>query len=643
MIVNPFYELVAIIISIIIVLYYGTSKKISSVQNKVFVLLNVANLLTALTDILTYYFVYTKTSLVACFVCSDIYFVTHILVIPLLLLYIFFSARDWRSYSLVSKVLSSIPFAAMIALVIYNKFNPVLYTYNSDFIYSRGVAMPCLYFGIAFYVLYALVFLFKFKKEIPSIKRAIIMIALTCNVVSVYIQFISYETRIETFAISFSLLLMFLTIQDPHSEKDFETNLYNKNAFMSLMKQSVNSLSKHIIITIVIRDFVDFARESDNQINTMGAEIGHYLEGVSKSCEIFRYEKNVFIMHMMDASDSVIEAVVDEVKSRFKEPWQFSDINIVYKIGICRLDIPTEIDNITRLSGILHNFSSWEADRTYANDKYASLGDFDLKLIDRSTKIKDAVMKAVETDSFELIFSPIYSMENKKNASAIVSYRFLDDEIGYVYAKEMIPILERQGVLNDVIKKINNKIINFYKNEFNSCNIKSIVLKVVSPMTIQAGYLNELFDLMKENNIPSDYLCIEITEYIVSKSKNKLIELMETRSKEGFTFILSEYGSGYSNMSAIYDIPISGLTVDGNVVRAAFENKRARVALINTLQLARKLNLITALSGITDLKYFNMLQYFSCDYAFGSYFMEDLDVNDFINLGKQDKEVTEND
>lgn len=503
--------------------------------------------------------------------------------------------------------------------------------------------MPCLYFGIAFYVLYALVFLFKFKKEIPSIKRAIIMIALTCNVVSVYIQFISYETRIETFAISFSLLLMFLTIQDPHSEKDFETNLYNKNAFMSLMKQSVNSLSKHIIITIVIRDFVDFARESDNQINTMGAEIGHYLEGVSKSCEIFRYEKNVFIMHMMDASDSVIEAVVDEVKSRFKEPWQFSDINIVYKIGICRLDIPTEIDNITRLSGILHNFSSWEADRTYANDKYASLGDFDLKLIDRSTKIKDAVMNAVETDSFELIFSPIYSMENKKNASAIVSYRFLDDEIGYVYAKEMIPILERQGVLNDVIKKINNKIINFYKNEFNSCNIKSIVLKVASPMTIQAGYLNELFDLMKENNIPSDYLCIEITEYIVSKSKNKLIELMETRSKEGFTFILSEYGSGYSNMSAIYDIPISGLTVDGNVVRAAFENKRARVALINTLQLARKLNLITALSGITDLKYFNMLQYFSCDYAFGSYFMEDLDVNDFINLGKQDKEVTEND
>ena len=85
------------------------------------------------------------------------------------------------------------------------------------------------------------------------------------------------------------------------------------------MKQSVNSLSKHIIITIVIRDFVDFARESDNQINTMGAEIGHYLEGVSKSCEVFRYEKNVFIMHMMDASDSVIEAVVDEVKSRFKE------------------------------------------------------------------------------------------------------------------------------------------------------------------------------------------------------------------------------------------------------------------------------------------------------------------------------------
>ena len=91
MIVNPFYELVAIIISIIIVLYYGTSKKISSVQNKVFVLLNVANLLTALTDILTYYFVYTKTSLVACFICSDIYFVTHILVIPLLLLYILFS------------------------------------------------------------------------------------------------------------------------------------------------------------------------------------------------------------------------------------------------------------------------------------------------------------------------------------------------------------------------------------------------------------------------------------------------------------------------------------------------------------------------------------------------------------------------
>lgn len=642
MIVNPFYEIVAIIISIIIILYYGASKKISSLQNKVFVVINFVNLLTAVTDILTYYFVYTKSNLSACFVCSDIYFLTHILIIPLLFLYILFSARDWGSYPALSKFLSCIPLIAMLFVVVYNKFDNILYTYSEDFVYSRGVAMPALYVGIAFYVIYALIILFKYKKEIPSIKRAIILMALTCNVVCVYIQFLDYETRIETFAISYSLLLMFLTIQDPHSEKDFETNLYNKNAFINLIKQSFNSISKHTIIQVVIKDFTDFAYESDNEFKTMGAEVGHFLDGISDDCNVFRYDKNIFIIHMCDVTEEDVKKVISIIRKRFKEPWLFSDLNIVYKIGLCRLIIPSDVDNMGRLTNIIHAFSAWEDSKEYKNKEYATIEDFDLKLIDRATKIKDAVMNALEKDSFELVFNPIYSLKDKKICSAIVGFRFLDDEIGYVYAKEMVPILERQGVLFDVIKKINARIIDFYNNDYNKCNIESLVLKVISPMSIQAGYLDDLVDLMKNNNITSDKLCFEITEYIVSKTKNELLALMNEKNEEGFVFILSEYGSGYSNMSAIYDMPISGLTIDGNVVRAAFENKRARVALINTLKLAAKLNLGAAMSGINDKKYFDMLQFFECQYAFGPFFMDDLNTKDFVALTNSDKEVTNN-
>lgn len=632
MVVNPFFELISILISLIIILYCGRIKTINSIHNKVFVVLTYVNLITALTDILTDIANYLRISTLPLVIGSDVYFVSHILIIPLLSLYIIFSVQSWKDFSIRAWVMLYLPVVLALGLMVYNKWSGFIYYYEG-YIYRRGEGMYLLYAIVAFYMIVALVILFKYKKQFSSSKRMTIMLSLVGTVVSVFIQYISYETRIETFAISFCLLAMFLTVEDPHIEKDYETNLLNRIAFDNLLNLSYISGSSSVILVIAINDFEDYIRECEKGTITMGSQVGSFLETLSPDIQVFRYNKDVFIVHTLNIEEEFVFNIIRRIQERFKEPWQVSDLNKTYSIKMCRLNLPTDATEAHRVNAIIDYFEAMSDAK-----EYMEIQDFNMSLLDRSTKIKAAIVNAINSNSIELVFSPIYQVKSKKINHAIIDFRFIDEEIGYVYSSEMVPVLEKQGILLDVIKRVNAMIVEFVKSDdFKKMGVYSLILRVSSSVTIQAGYMDEIFDLFLENDIDPSRIVIEINEAVVSNAKAKLRDVMEKRTKQGFKFVLCEYGSGYSNMSAIYDLPLSCLSVDGKVVRAAFEKKKARVALKKTLELSKKLNMQTSMAGIIDPKYFNMLQYFDCDYAYGSYFMENLKANDFadaVNSGK---------
>ena len=109
---------------------------------------------------------------------------------------------------------------------------------------------------------------------------------------------------------------------------------------------------------------------------------------------------------------------------------------------------------------------------------------------------------------------------------------------------------------------------------------------------------------------------------------------MKKLADSGVNFCLEEYGSGYTDISSVYDLPISMIKINKSVLRAAVRNEKARVTMESTLELAHELSMKTAVSGVEDERYYNLIPDMPCDYATGNYFFEQLD-EDFLKTERR--------
>lgn len=620
---NPFFDVASIIISIIIIYFYCTSKKTSSTQNRIFIVLNFTNALTAFFDILTYYSTYTKESILLCELFTLLYFFTHVFVIPLIYIYILINIKNWFEYSRLFKVVISIPLIIMIASLVINIFTGFLYSYTQDCVYHRNAGMIIMYLGIVFYMGTILAIMWYYRKMYPAEKNLTILASLGFIFISVVIQLFSEQTRLEPFGISFALLLIFLTIQDPHDELDFETGLYNKQAFEEVMNKVLHSSKDSILIAVYVKGYIELFKNTENK--SLNKLITTFLREIDPNIEVFIYSNNLFCIYINKANSTKADSIIEIIENRFKNSWDNGDISIKYSVRLCKLNIPSDVNTLTKINSIFNNIVERNDGKTVL-----TIDDFDISQLERSLLLNSAINKAIEEDLFELIFSPVYTLKSQKIEHVSISFRFLDNTIGYVSASEIIPVLERQGVLLEVLNIINFKILDFFMSDsFGQLGLKGISIKVTSIMTIHSGALENLCKLFEKYHADSSMITIELSESLVHRTESALETLMPRLARKGFTFLLCEYGAGYSNISAFYDLPFTGISINGNVVRAAFESKKSRVVLKKTLELARKLDMLTILSGIIDPKYFDMLQYFQCDYALGSYFLENLDLNTF--------------
>ena len=78
--------------------------------------------------------------------------------------------------------------------------------------------------------------------------------------------------------------------------------------------------------------------------------------------------------------------------------------------------------------------------------------------------------------------------------------------------------------------------------------------------------------------IPTSIINLEITETAAAHTPEILLKNMQDLSDAGFELSLDDYGSGYSNMSYMLNLPFKMIKIDKYIVWAAFTDKRAEKA-----------------------------------------------------------------
>ena len=136
----------------------------------------------------------------------------------------------------------------------------------------------------------------------------------------------------------------------------------------------------------------------------------------------------------------------------------------------------------------------------------------------------------------------------------------------------------------------------------------------------------------RQTRCPDETCKSEITE-TATTDVAVIRENMHTLSKNGTTFSLDDYGTGFSNLINILDLPLHIVKIDKSIVWAYFSG--ARNVLPHVVKMFKSQNLKIVVEGVETQKMADELAQMGCDYEQGFYFSKPVPSETFLKYVRQ--------
>lgn len=261
---------------------------------------------------------------------------------------------------------------------------------------------------------------------------------------------------------------------------------------------------------------------------------------------------------------------------------------------------------------------------------------YDDKLRDellRQQAIIDSMETALEEGQFLVWLQPKYRICDETMAGAEALVRWNHPEWGFQSPAEFIPLFEKNGFITKLDQFVWDKTC-FYLRKWDEEGYPPVPVSVnVSRADI---YHADIADIMMRTvskyGLTPSRLHLEITESAYTEDPGQIIETVGHLRELGFIIEMDDFGSGYSSLNMLNQMPIDILKLDMKFVQSETAKPTDQGVLQFIMELARRMHLRVVAEGVETKKQLDRLSETGCDYVQGYYFAKPMPVGDFERL-----------
>ena len=213
-------------------------------------------------------------------------------------------------------------------------------------------------------------------------------------------------------------------------------------------------------------------------------------------------------------------------------------------------------------------------------------------------------------------------------AEALV--RWIHPERGFLPPMSFIPCLERNGTVADVDKhmwRCSCEILKRWEKMGRDDLFISINISPKDFYFMDVG--EELKKIVNEVGIPASRLRVEITETIMIEDNADRFETLRELQKAGFVVEMDDFGSGYSSLNMLKNMPVDIIKIDMMFVNDMKEVSRTTTILRNVINMMTELGLVPLTEGIETREQYELLSKMGCKLFQGYLFAKPMPVEEF--------------
>jgi len=124
-------------------------------------------------------------------------------------------------------------------------------------------------------------------------------------------------------------------------------------------------------------------------------------------------------------------------------------------------------------------------------------------------------------------------------------------------------------------------------------------------------------------------LDIELTESILAKDYNIVLNIIDSLKRLGLTLSLDDFGTGYSSLSYLKNIPFNTIKIDKSFIDDFLTNEKNLSFVKMIINIAKTLHLEVVAEGVETEEQMNKLKELECDVYQGYLCSKPLRAKDF--------------
>lgn len=420
------------------------------------------------------------------------------------------------------------------------------------------------------------------------------------------------------------------------SDHDVLTGLMKYDIFCNKLRQAMRRGMKDSNIVVVYSDLKHFKYINE----TYGYDVGNWL--LQRFCDNITKDVKRIIGSARVYSDNIVyaaecpdyisdERIYEEVlkqtaiiNKELQDSFMDNNISVctgVFIVKNAQMDVEVAVSNA--------NMARKEAKKK-ASDNVMLFDNEMMESVVRQMQLNAELPDAILNKEIKVYYQPKIESGTGKIVGGEALVRWQKQDGSFVYPDQFIPGFEENGLIVDVDYCVYESVFQMIKERVDmelplvpiSMNISRVHLK-------DDTFLEFVKGLFQKYQIPPEYVEFELTESIYIENLERTLVLIKELRKMGIKISMDDFGSGYSSLNVLNNLPIDILKLDKVFLDGSSLSINQKVIISCVVEMAFKLDIRVVCEGVETAEQARFLTVIGCDMIQGYYYARPMPEADF--------------
>ncbi|MGB7507269.1 MAG: EAL domain-containing protein [Mycobacterium sp.] len=247
-------------------------------------------------------------------------------------------------------------------------------------------------------------------------------------------------------------------------------------------------------------------------------------------------------------------------------------------------------------------------------------------------ELRAQLRRAIDHGELAVHYQPQMVLRTGEVIGAEALVRWPHPSRGLLYPDQFLPLARNSSLMRSMTEFVLERALRDASLWHAEGHHVRVAVNLSPPTFADRDLPTRIAQALKRHGLQPGDLAVEITEDFMLAHLERARTVLGEIRRHGVTIAIDDFGSGYSSLSYLRDLPIDEVKLDRSFVAPITTDPDAAAIVQSVIYLAHSLRLTTVAEGVETAAAAAALTAFGCDAVQGHYYSAALSTSQFLWL-----------